>query len=69
MTGLPFFTRLVLSQASEIRILSRCIFFDSNYKNNCLLEFDSQQLAKFVVVGFFVSVSNKYLANFSSFFR
>lgn len=68
MTGLTFFSRLVLSQASEIRILSRHIFFDSNDKNKCLLEFDSQQLVKFVVVRVFVSVSNKYLANFNSFF-
>lgn len=68
MTGLLFFSRLVLSQASEIRILSRHVFFDSNYKNKCLLEFDSQQLTKFVVARVFVSVSNKYLAHFSSFF-
>lgn len=53
MTVLTFFSRLVLCQASEIRILSRHVFFDSNYKNRCLFEFDSQQLAKFVVVDVF----------------
>lgn len=50
MTGLPFFSRLILPLASVIRILSRHVFLDSNYKNKCLLEFDSQQ---FVVVGVF----------------
>lgn len=64
MTGLPFFSRLVLSQASEMRILSRHVFFDSNCMNQCLLEFDSQQLAKFVVVVVFCKCIKQIFSEF-----